>query len=276
MKILWTRFLFFSGCILYLALLGNLPGAPAGVTGAPGEDSCGRSGCHDTPSNFGAASINLRLDNNASVYIPGNTHTLTVSIDNPQEAARNGFEIVALDAQNNNIGEWMPAGEYLRTKSANGRDYVTHSEDGSILTTWNIDWQAPSSNAGRVTFYVAVNDANDNLARTGDDIYTTSARFNAQMTSSIKAISNLENISVFPNPVQTQINIDVNLTAATNLSGTLINSTGQTIAPLFHQNLSLGTSNLSIPFPTNAPRGYYFLKLEDSKGGVKSVPLLKM
>ncbi len=276
MKNLLLRLLFFTGCIIYLLLLGNTSGAPAGVTGAPGEETCGRSGCHATTPNTGSANISIQLDNDATTYIPGDIHTLTLAIDNPQEAARNGFEIVALDALNNSIGEWLGGGEYLQPKSLNGRDYITHSEDGSVLTSWNIAWRAPASNVGVVTFYAAVNDANDNGQRTGDNIYTTSTAISAEIASSIKAIPSLENISVFPNPIQTQLNISIHLTTATNLTGTLVNSTGQSIASLFHQNLPEGSSNLSIPFPIDFPTGHYFLQLENLEGGVKSVPLLKM
>lgn len=276
MKNLLIRGLFLGGCMIYLLLLGNASGAPTGVTGAPGEETCGRSSCHATAPNTGTASINLQLDNNATAYIPGEIHTLTVAINNAQNAVRNGFEMVALDAQNNNIGEWLIMGEYLQTKSANGRNYVTHSEDGSILTAWNIGWKAPSSNVGAVTFYLAVNDANDDGGRTGDNIYTTSRSFNVAIASSIKGIDGLENISVFPNPVTTQLNIQLNLATATNLSGTLVNAAGQSITALFHRILPVGDTKLAIPFPIDLPAGHYFLKLENLEGGVKSIPLLKM
>lgn len=260
---------------MYLALLSNTSGAPAGTTGAPGEETCGRSGCHATTPNTGTATISLLLDNDATAYTLGEIHTLTVAIDNPQVAARNGFEIVALNALNNNVGEWLLSGEYLQMKSANGRDYMTHSEDGSVLTSWDIAWRAPNTDVGAVTFYVAVNDANDNGNRTGDNIYTIAETYEAQVTSSIKTISSLKDITVFPNPVQTAINIKLDLTTSTNLSGTLINASGQSVALLFQQNILEGISNLSIPFPSDFPTGPYFLQLENLEGGVKSVALFK-
>jgi len=208
--------------------------------------------------------------------MPGEIHTVTVAINNAQNAVRNGFEMVALDAQNNNIGEWLIAGEYQQTKSGNGRNYVTHSEDGSILTAWNIGWKAPSSNVGAVTFYVAVNDANDDGERTGDNIYTTSKSYNTEIASSIKDIDGLENIIVFPNPITTHLNIQLNLTATTNLSGTLVNAVGQSIIALFHKKLPVGDTELSIPLPNDLLIGHYFLKLENLEGGAKSIPLLKI
>ena len=275
MKNLLLRFLFFAGCVMYLALLSNTSGAPAGTTGAPGEETCGQSGCHATTPNTGAATISILLDDDATAYTPGEIHTLTVTIDNPQTATRNGFEIVALNSLNNNIGEWLLSGEYLQMKSANGRNYMTHSEDGSILTSWDIVWRAPNTDAGAVTFYAAVNDANDNGNRTGDNIYTIAETYEAQLTSSIKTISSVKDIMVFPNPVQTAINIKFDLITATNLSGTLINATGQSVALLFQQDLPAGVSDLSIPFPSDFPTGPYFLQLENLEGGVKSIALLK-
>ena len=99
--------------------------------------------------------------------------------------------------------------------------------------------------------------------------------FNAEVTSSTKEITSLENITVFPNPIETQLNINLNLTKATELNGTLFNAAGQSMTVLFQQNLPVGSSNLSVPFPVELPSGHYFLKLEDLDGGVKSVALLK-
>jgi len=43
MKNLLIRGLFLGSCMAYLLILGNSSGAPTGVTGAPGEETCGRS-----------------------------------------------------------------------------------------------------------------------------------------------------------------------------------------------------------------------------------------
>ena len=275
MKNLLTQLLFFGAFLIYLILISNTIGAPSGATGAPGEQTCGQSGCHATTPNIGNASINIGFANNTTNYVPGESHILPVSIDNPQEAARNGFSIVALDGQNNSRGNWRINSEYIKTINENGRDYITHSEDGSILTAWDVEWIAPSFDVGNIDFYLAVNDANDNGERTGDNIYTTSFRATSQITSSIKSISGLTDISLYPNPVNSQININLTLTETTNLQGILVNSTGQTVATLFQQSFPAGNTNFSIPFPKETSTGLYFLKLENEVGGVKSISLLK-
>ena len=275
MKNLFTRLLFLIGFIIYVALLSNADGAPVGVTGAPGEETCGRSDCHATSPNTGNATINIGLNTDATAYIPGNTHNISVSIENPKEAMRNGFEIVALDAQNNDIGEWIVAGEYTQTKSANGRNYVTHSEDGSILTSWQIAWKAPTSNVGMITFYAAVNDADDNGGRTGDDIYTTSLSVPAEIASSVTTLSSLTAVKVYPNPIQSDINLQLTLAERTTLTGTLINTLGQSVGQLFDQTLPKGETSLSVASPTGLTAGHYFLQLSNEIGDVKTIAILK-
>ncbi len=275
MKNLFILLLFSLGFTVYIALLGNVGGAPAGTTGGPGEETCGKSGCHATNPNTGPATINIGLDIDETAYVPGKIHSVTIAIDNPQNAARNGFEIVALNAQNNNIGEWILSGEYTQARSANGRNYMTHSEDGSILTTWKIDWKAPASNVGTITFYAAVNDADDNGGRTGDNIYTTSKRVSAEVTSSVKSIQSITDISVFPNPVQQIINLKIGLTEPTNLSGQLVSLNGQIVGQLFNEQLSNGTHYLSLETPPNLAAGLYLLELRNEQGGVKTLSVLK-
>lgn len=275
MKNLFTRLIFILGFIIYVTLLGNVGGAPIGVTGAPGEETCGRSGCHATTPNTGNATVNIGLDTDATAYVPGQNHTVSISIQNPKEAMRNGFEIVALDARENNVGEWLIAGEYTQKRSANGRDYVTHSEDGSIITTWEIGWKAPTSNVGLVTFYAAVNDADNNGERTGDNIYTTTLSIPAEIASAVTSLNNLTEVIVYPNPIDSDLNLQITLTEKTALTGDLINALGQSVGQLFDQTFPKGKTTLSLPTPLGLNTGSYFLRLQNEVGETKIMSILK-
>jgi len=138
-----------------------------------------------------------------------------------------------------------------------------------------MEWQAPETDAGPVTFYVAVNDANNNGGRTGDDIYTTSLAVEAELTSSINDISSLKGGSIYPNPVDEQLNLELNLATATNLTGRIRNITGQSVLELFQSNLQAGTFLQTFSIPQNFAKGQYFLELRSSEGGVKSIPFIK-
>lgn len=275
MKNLFTRFLFLAGLIVYLALLGNRSGAPAGRTGAPGEETCATSSCHNGTLNSGSATINLAINEGERAYVLGATHKVSIAIDSPQNAGRNGFEIVALDAQDNNVGEWILAGNDKRERSANGRNYITHTTDGSGQSNWEMDWKAPETDAGVISFYLAVNDANNNGGSTGDNIYATTVALEAEVASSIKTIRSLENIVVYPNPVKARINIKLDLTTETLLTGNLVNTLGQSVGQLFHEQMPSGVVYKSFPTPSQLSVGQYFLEIRNEQGGVKSIPIFK-
>ncbi len=279
MKSLLTRSLFLFGLVVYLVLLGNRSGAPAGRTGAPGETTCGTSSCHDVTPNAGSATISLTLNEDQTTYQLGETHKVTIAIDGAQVVERNGFEIVALDAQDNNVGEWILEGNDKQEKTGGGRNYITSTADGSAQTAWEIDWKAPEIDAGAVTFYLAVNDANNNGGRTGDDIYTTSLSAEVEIVSAVNNINSLEGFSIYPNPVNNQINLQLVLSELTYLTGTIHNGIGQSIGlstgQLFQGEIQAGTTLQSLILPPNLTKGYYFLELKSAKGGIKSIPFIK-
>ena len=276
MKIIFTRFLFFFGIIIYLALLGNRSGAPAGRTGAPGETTCGTTNCHNTNPNLGSATINFTLNENQTTYQVGETNSIAISIDNAQEAGRNGFEIVALDAANNNIGEWIISGGNLRERTGGGRTYVTHTTDGSAQNAWEFEWVAPDEDAGPITFYLAVNDANNNGGRTGDDIYLDTLSVEAAIVSSVKEISSLTASTIYPNPVNRWLNLTIDLTETTELKGTIHNIFGQNLGQLFQENIPAGNSLKSYGLPQNLTQGQYYLAITNNNGGVKTIPFIKI
>jgi len=275
MKQLFTQFLLLFGLVTYLVLLGNRSGSPAGRTGAPGETTCGTSSCHNVTPNTGSATINLTINEDQMTYQLGATHTIAIAIDGAQVAGRNGFEIVALDAQDNNVGEWILAGNDKRERSSNGRNYITQTTDGSAQAAWEIDWAAPEMDAGPVTFYVAVNDANNNGSRMGDDIYTTSLAVEAEVVSAVEEISSLIGVTIYPNPVNEQLNLQLNLATDTHLRGIVRNVVGQSVIELFQGTISAGTSLQTFSIPQNLISGHYFLELRSSAGAVKSVPFIK-
>jgi len=275
MKNLFTQLLFVAGFFVYIALLGNRGGSPAGRTGAPDESTCATAGCHSGTVNSGSATVELGLSGGATAYSLGATHTISIAIDGAQSAARNGFEIVALDGQDTNVGTWILSGADKRTRSSAGREYVTQTNTGSAQASWEVDWQAPESDAGDVTFYLAYNDADNNGGRTGDDIYTTSLTIAADVASSVKTINSLENIAVYPNPVKEQINMKLNLSSATFLTGTLRNTLGQSVGQLFHEKIPVGQSYKAVAVPTNLTSGHYFLEIRSVDGGVKTISVIK-
>ncbi|NIP41459.1 MAG: hypothetical protein GWO41_06590 [candidate division Zixibacteria bacterium] len=152
-------------------------GPPDGKTGAPGEGLC--SDCH---LNSSGGDGSLSLSGVPAEYNFDQTYTLTVTIEDPDQQ-RWGFEITASDPLNNAAGVFTitdAVNTQLSDNAAPLKDYVKHTSTGTMLgvqdgpVSWNLDWTAPSSDVGQITFYLAGNGANGNFLNSGDFIYSTS------------------------------------------------------------------------------------------------------
>jgi hypothetical protein len=172
---------------------GYESGPPAGRTGAPGEQTCIQ--CHSGTLNSGPGSITI--SGVPETYEPNQVITLTVRVQHP-DRRRWGFEITALDGENNKAGTLAPVNRNV-TKVANGtgnlagRAYVEQTTNGTFAgqaqgAEWEVKWTAPDHDVGRVTFYAAGNAANNNNASSGDSIYTTAVSTGTSSPTVIDAV----------------------------------------------------------------------------------------
>jgi len=153
-------------------------GPPAYRTGAPGDEGACNS-CHSTYSlDSGSAGFSITGPDS---YRPGETIRLEVSFDSAS-GKRHGFEMTALDADENRIGKFkavgktsqvIPPGDYRGLEKADKGKYIEHTAKGSKKKSWKVKWTAPASASGTVTFYASGNDANGDGKNSGDYIYTT-------------------------------------------------------------------------------------------------------
>ena len=143
-------------------------GAPTGKTGAPGENDCTQ--CHSGSVNDGSLVSNLSFSG-VNEYSPGSTYNLTLNIQNG--AAKNGFQLVALDSATASNAGTLIVTDAIKTQlsSGSGRTYLNHRNSGTIFSSWSFDWTAPSTNVGPVTFYYAYNVTNNAWNTGGDQIY---------------------------------------------------------------------------------------------------------
>lgn len=158
----------------------NSGGPIDGVTGAPAENTCAQSSCHNSfPLNSGNGGVSILVP---SEYSGGDTLDVAVSLSDPGQQ-RWGFELTVLNSLNQAVGTLLVT-EATRTQKsvgAGGRQYMKHTFTGTdfgVTDTapgWNMRWVAPATGVGSVTFYAAGNAANGNGASTGDFIYTTTA-----------------------------------------------------------------------------------------------------
>lgn len=168
--------------LFMVELFSNSNGAPINSTGAPGENTCAKSGCHtgtavvDTP---GWVNVLVPL----AGFKPDSTYTVDLQVSETG-ISEFGFQITAEDVSGNKVGSWT-AGAGAQVL---GSDWVTHTSPATTNdnASWNLEWQAPSSFVGDVTFYAAFNATNDNNLSTGDHIYTSSLTISQDSTVSAR------------------------------------------------------------------------------------------
>ncbi len=260
MKRTFTYLPFILGFIVYLFLLSNSGGAPAQSSGAPGETTCGRSGCHAVAENIGGAAIEIAFNEGSLEYVPGETYSMSVGLSSSMNEARNGFQLVALDSLNNNAGSWeLVEASTTQIRAGNtfgDRSYLTHTAAGNGQTSWMVNWVAPAELIGDVNFFLAVNDADGNGGRTGDDIYITNLSINPASSTSTSVLDLLaKNITVYPNPARDFVKIESSGVDILNTS--VYDATGTIVATSFNPT-SLNLNNLA--------KGIYFLKIETPEG----------
>jgi len=160
------------------SMWANSSGAPAQVSGAPGEGNC--SACHGGTPNSGPGSLQVRFDGVMN-WTPGQPVKVKVTLSDPN-ATRWGFELTARAASNPNLtaGSFRIIDNTNQLRTAEGKQYVTHTLTGTRAgttgsSTWEVEWTPPSDvGFGDVVFYAAGNAANGNgQADLGDRIYTT-------------------------------------------------------------------------------------------------------
>src|SRR5262245_26757361 len=154
-------------------------GPNPGHSGAPGELTCAVSGCHGGEPNTGPGQLAITAP---SSYEPGMTYQISVTHSTSDTTRRRwGFQLTALDGSNIRAGNFQSTSitQVLEGGPGGNRQYIEHNFLGTFQgqpsgATWTFNWVAPSTDVGRVTFYAAGNQANNNGNETGDQIYATS------------------------------------------------------------------------------------------------------
>ena len=200
--------------IATLSLMSNKGGRGflfnVGLTNAPGEfgATCGQAGCH-TGGNFGTGMDVFLTDMDGNIfneYLPGETYNLHLNITNTVgNPIRYGFQMVALDDNNNPVNNWGDLSVPYRKYALGDRDYIEQTQsllDSNIV----LSWTAPTTGSGNVNFYATVNNCNGNGISTGDQAFTGSVTIPEGAPSSVKNLD--ERIfNFYPNPVIDRISI---------------------------------------------------------------------
>lgn len=246
----------------------DAPAIQGGLTAAPGEGSCGQSGCHTGNVNTGSATNFLDINEGLNEYIPGETYPVTISMSQ-QNISKFGFQITALkDSDNSFIGTFSltdPAN--TRLINALGRKYVGTTACGSDSPVpdsiqWDFEWTAPSMDEGNVTFYLITIATNHNHSGSGDFVYTQSLQL-APLVNAVGEVSILEkSLNVFPNPARDLIQIEYDLEQKEEVILSLFGMDGKEIFKTAAENQTTGTYQKIINLQAlGLASGVYMIKI---------------
>jgi hypothetical protein len=124
-------------------------GAPAGMTGSPGDgNNC--TSCHGGTASTSAGWITSNIP--AAGYVAGQTYQITAT-NSLTGSGKYGFEVSPQNAAGTLLGT-LTAGTNCKFADGNSK-YITHSNATSSLHVWTFNWTAPAAGTGTVTFYGA-------------------------------------------------------------------------------------------------------------------------
>lgn len=171
-----------SFIVVLSSAIMNASGPGGGYSGAPSESSC--VNCHGgSLVTSGTVWNGVRLTGNftGNGYIPDSTYDLMVSFKQTGKV-KFGFQVTVLDGNNAPVGTLTAVGARTSKVTAvfgsNTRQYIQHTNTGTSQvatdsTNWQFTWKAPSTNVGKVKFYVVAMAANNNSSQdAGDIIYS--------------------------------------------------------------------------------------------------------
>ena len=224
----------------------NSTGSIGGKTGSP-TDGLSCTQCHYAGQGTGAT-ITTNIPPNG--YIPNQVYTITANIQGSND--QYGFEITAEEASlvgGSKIGAFFITNN-SETKLTNNNEAVTHKLGGTQASgvdmkwkSWNMDWEAPNTGAGAVTFWGAFIEGNMNGANSGDIYHSATLTVNEAVVNSVNDLS-AQNDFTF-NTITKKIET-INTVSVYDINGKLV---------LVTNNKSANISNLK--------NGVYILKSEN-------------
>lgn len=195
----------FAGGLIFLNAVNKTAGGHPSSSGAPDEQTCARSNCHDDASIVKDSPVNtFTFGNTKNEYLTGNSYDISIQTK-LAGVSKYGFEIVAIDsATKQNAGKWVitePNRMHILSGESpfQSRSYITHSTAGTVGSDqggikWSFKWTAPNINKGTIMFYYVTNCTNKNDARNGDKLFISSHKIR------FAGVGNIANEKIAPGP----------------------------------------------------------------------------
>jgi hypothetical protein len=227
---------------------------PVARTGAPGETTCGATGCHSGGTYTGTVAISGIPDTVVA------NQSYSVTLTQTSNAVRGGYELTCLDGNNAKCGTLTAAtGTSIGNNNSTGRQYARQSTPKNLSNgsaSWTFTWKAPASaNGNTARFYYVSLGANGNGQKSGDKVFMKADT--SVFATAVSAISNIgdpKSVEVYPSVVTDQLHVDLKsaengILRIYNMQGRLYSTTA----------LKAAQNTISV---TDLPGGYYVAQVE--------------
>jgi hypothetical protein len=248
-----TALVWLGSFLIQPTVTARTSGSPGGFTGSVSETkTCGSGGgCHG--GGFSNSAGMISSDIPSTGYVPGAVYQVTITLSKANKV-KYGYEISA----ENSVGDKQGTFVNLDTKSkVLSNKNATHQGSGtsfsSMTASWTLQWTAPITEVGAITFSTVVNASNNSSNTGGDDIYMDK---NTVLASTVSIDKNqLVDINVYPNPTSDFIHVKG---LANNAFFTLYDQYGKQI---LNTQIS-STAPIDIQF---LPIGAYLVKIKQGE-----------
>lgn len=255
----------------------------AGRTGSPGETTC--TGCHTGfVINDGTGSVVISSPDIGATweYMPGDTYTIEVTVSRTGGPLFGfGLECLTGSTPAQNAGTLIvtnPAETHIlnATVSTVVRKNMVHTLNGGLASgskTFTFKWAAPTTNVGNVTFYCTGNAANNNGAKTGDHIYSTTQVVTPALGAGTNELAQTStDFNVFPNPANENLFVTYTAAAGEQVDFTLMTLDGKVAGPVYAFQGTGSTTTSTIVLPEDFAAGIYLLRMQNGVvSGMKKV-----
>lgn len=264
-------------------LKSKITSPPVGSAGDPfTNQTCVQSGCHAGPAQSPATGdLTIKIDEsipgtsspelNASFkYKPNTEYNIVFSINAFNQ--RFGFQVAALDAQNNQAGNFVvtnAAQTKINTSVNTGnRQYMGHL-NASANKIWNFKWTSPAASTGPVTFYYTYVNANGNGSPDNQDVtYAASVTIQPDNSTAVTDFSALAtDVKVFPATTTGDLNIQFAVNDANHFEALMYNSQGALVKTFFNEPFTTGFVNRNVNI-SDLPAGMYLVQLKSGNAHV--------
>jgi len=170
---------------------------------APNMSSCASDNCHGGEINTGGGDLELMtsFEDNVDAYTNGSLLDISLTVNDP-DALRYGFQMVALDANDQSVGNFVTNDSAeLSLQYGQGYEFINHfmipEENANVF---NFQYQAPNENVGPISFYATAIAADGGGNPDNDDRYNISR--DIMWTEPIGIESGIfSSVNISPNPV---------------------------------------------------------------------------